>query len=85
MAGTQSERMLAAEDPLLVGEYLAVLALGFGVTSLPADRPGQGVAGGQGIGVVIAEDPLLLGEYLAVHLLSFVCPGVRLPGRVHGG
>jgi len=50
-----------AQDALPVGEQAPVLLLGVGVAALQLGRPGQGAAGGEGVGVVITQHAAPVG------------------------
>ena len=62
--------MVLTEQPAAVGEDLAAQLLGFGVTALQAQHPGDVLAGGEGVGVAGAQDALPVGEDVAVLLFG---------------
>ena len=57
--------MVVAEHAAPVGQHRPGQLAGFGGLAAQRGQPGQGLAGGQGIGMVVAEQPALAAEGLA--------------------
>ena len=55
--------MVVTEEPAAVGQDLAAQLVRFGRLAAQAGQPGQGFAGGQGVGVVVAQDVPAAAEH----------------------